>query len=132
MKSAIIFIAIILNGTLLSAQTKFHSPNSLSVSVVMEDGVPHVYWNTSKEINTSFFIIERANTGQPFSSINTVKASGYSQFPKSYLYVDQAAPSPYCRYRITLVMMDGTRITAEPSNKKKLPDFLIINSLDTE
>ncbi len=119
MRFVIIFFAIILNGTLLSAQVKFHSTNSLNVSVIMEDGIPHVRWETPREINTSYFIIERADTGQLFSSITTTKASGYAQFSNSYLYVDEVAPHLYCHYRVTLVMMDGTRISAEPVQKIK-------------
>ncbi|MGB0177964.1 MAG: hypothetical protein ACPF9D_12415, partial [Owenweeksia sp.] len=87
----------------------------------LEDGIPQILWETPREINTSFFIIERADTGHLFTSITTVKASGYSQFPKSYLHNDLAAPSMRCRYRVILVMMDGTRIIAEPAHEKKQP-----------
>jgi hypothetical protein len=118
MKSIIFLFTFSLSISSLQAQ-KFNSPNAVSVTVNSEEGMPLIEWETKREINTSFFIVERADSNDTFTAIRTVDASGYAQFPKSYRFLDETAESLTSRYRVTLVMMDGTRISAQPMLKVK-------------
>lgn len=62
-------------------------------------------WKTSQEINTSHFIIER-NTGNNWSAIGRLNASGNSSVEKSYEFIDDI-PVAQAQYRIAQYDMDG-------------------------
>lgn len=47
-----------------------------------------VDWITTREINTSYFEIERSPDGHSFSSVGKVKASGNDNLEKKYSYMD--------------------------------------------
>ncbi len=119
MRFILTFSIVLLSGNFLPAQTSSPTPNSIHTSLEREEDIMLLHWETPREINTSYFIVERADTGRNFKAITTVKASGYAQFRSEYRFEDETAPHLFCHYRISLVMMDGTRISTEFIAKTK-------------
>ena len=67
----------------------------------------HLNWQTSQEINTSHFIIERSLDGNIFSSIGRVSASGNSSASISYSFADLQPIQGKNFYRLKMVDQDG-------------------------
>lgn len=65
-------------------------------------------WKTATEINSSSFEVER-NDGKTWSKVSDVKASGTSNAPKEYSYVDmiKSAVSGNISYRLKMIDNDG-------------------------
>lgn len=64
-------------------------------------------WETTNEINTREFRIERSNDGSQFSTIGTVAAANYSG-NNDYSFSDNLLQSPVQFYRLKMIDMDGT------------------------
>lgn len=63
-------------------------------------------WNTSTEINSKEFQIEKSNDGITYRKLNTIPAAGISTIVKKYNYLDvEATELNY--YRLKMVDMDG-------------------------
>ncbi|MDE3212092.1 MAG: T9SS type A sorting domain-containing protein, partial [Bacteroidota bacterium] len=79
-----------------------------SFSGKYRDGVATLSWQTSQEISSDHFEIEKSADGQHFSYAGTVKSAGNSAVPTNYLYED-ASPSngEYVFYRLKQVDIDG-------------------------
>ncbi len=68
-------------------------------------------WETKTEVNTSMFQIERAlvkDNVKTFAKIGEVAASGNSNSPKSYNFVDKKLQSGKYVYRLKMVDADGS------------------------
>jgi hypothetical protein len=63
-------------------------------------------WQTAREINSNYFVIERSVDGINFSPIGKVNASGNSNLLKEYSFVDDA-PLGENYYRLKEVDLDG-------------------------
>ena len=65
-------------------------------------------WKTATEINSSSFDVER-NDGKTWMKVSDVKASGTSNAPKEYSYVDmiKSAVSGNISYRLKMIDNDG-------------------------
>ncbi|HQY19182.1 MAG TPA: T9SS type A sorting domain-containing protein [Ferruginibacter sp.] len=64
-------------------------------------------WQTSQEINTSHFELERSADANSFMVIKTVIAAGTSSLAKNYLSVDEFPLSGNNFYRLKMVDADG-------------------------
>jgi len=74
------------------------------------DDFVELSWETSLEINTSSFQIERSLDGNEFQTLDEVKAAGYSNEGKKYLFVDdkvERAIAPQFYYRLKQIDIDG-------------------------
>jgi trimeric autotransporter adhesin len=71
-----------------------------------------LYWNTSSEINSKSFEIERSSDGVKFEKIGSVKAAGNSSKLISYKMEDLNAANAYSNklayYRLKMVDVDGS------------------------
>jgi endonuclease I len=65
-------------------------------------------WNTATEQNTAYFEVQRASSFGSYRAIGLVHASGYSNSPKSYSYVDKELVAGDYRYRLRIVDNDGS------------------------
>lgn len=65
-------------------------------------------WSTTREQNTSHFIIERSPDGNHFSPIGAMASVGNAESLTNYHSVDDAPVMGLNYYRLTLVDMDGT------------------------
>ena len=102
MKNLIITIAAL---TVL-ALNNLKAQNNIPLSINNEDGNISLEWNTQKEVNSSYFVIESSNDNLNFCTIAKVKAAGYSVNSKSY-QLESVSQGLY--YRVTLVNMEGER-----------------------
>lgn len=65
-----------------------------------------IKWETSQEINSDHFEVERSSDGINFSSIGNVRAAGNSNSPRQYSLVDNH-PNYLNHYRLRQVDIDG-------------------------
>lgn len=132
MKSLALFILGITFSIQLSAQgsTNLNS-NQPNVEVELIDGEQIISWKLQKEINTSFFIVEKSLNGRDFVQVSTVKAKGHSTFPTEYSLetsIDDSIQKPI--YRVTLVQMDGVRISADSNSSSNQSHETIAENLN--
>ncbi len=87
----------------------------IDFSVIKENKIQNISWQTASEINTSHFNIQRSNNGKDFTTIGKVNAKGAS----TYMFNDQALrptpPSPkgVLYYRLEVVDKDGSKTYSE-------------------
>lgn len=68
-----------------------------------------VNWQTTSEINTHHFEVERSSNGNIFSSIGSLAAAGSSSNLKPYSYIDPAPLAGYSFYRLKSVDINGDK-----------------------
>jgi uncharacterized repeat protein (TIGR01451 family) len=66
-------------------------------------------WQTSGEVNSDHFAVERSTDGRSFAAIGTVAAAGFSAQVRNYNFTDVAPQSPINFYRLVQVDADGTK-----------------------
>jgi uncharacterized delta-60 repeat protein len=69
-------------------------------------GAVTLNWQTLFEQNTSTFDVQRSSDGRQFTTIGSVKASGFSTSEKGYQYLDAQPLSPVGYYRLKTVDTD--------------------------
>ena len=65
-------------------------------------------WKTETEVNSAKFVVERKHKDNEWTSIAEVKASGNSNSPKEYSYLDKKLNSGVYEYRLKMIDNDGT------------------------
>ena len=65
-------------------------------------------WATATETNSARFEVQRSLDGASFATVGSVAAAGSSATPRSYQYLDAAAPAGTSYYRLRQVDLDGT------------------------
>ncbi|WP_139924860.1 PA14 domain-containing protein [Hymenobacter sp. DG01] len=65
-------------------------------------------WETSVELNSAAFIVERSANGQVFEAVGRLAAAGNSQRRQSYSFTDRAPFSGLSYYRLRQQDTDGT------------------------
>lgn len=80
-------------------------------------------WNTATEVNSSSFSIERKSPGSAdWQTISSVKASGVSNSPRHYSYIDAIMGSGQYSYRLKIIDNDGSfRYSLVANAKLALP-----------
>ena len=68
-----------------------------------------VNWQTTSEISTHHFEVERSSNGNLFSSIGSVAAAGNSNNLQSYSYIDLSPLAGYSFYRLKSVDINGDK-----------------------
>lgn len=64
-------------------------------------------WQTAKEVNNSYFVIERSANGSSFIAVGKVKAAGNSNALQAYSFADAGLQAGLWLYRIRQVDADG-------------------------
>ncbi|MGI4761835.1 MAG: T9SS type A sorting domain-containing protein [Janthinobacterium lividum] len=65
-------------------------------------------WATATEENSASFDVQRSLDGASFVTVGSLAAAGSSLTPRSYQYLDAAAPAGTSYYRLRQVDLDGT------------------------
>ncbi len=65
-------------------------------------------WQSTNEINTSYFSVQRSRDGINFTGIGKVKAAGNSVSPNNYSFTDKAPANGIDYYRLKETDADGT------------------------
>jgi hypothetical protein len=87
-------------------------PTSLPVTLLnftstLLNNTVKLQWQTTTEINSSYFLIERSNDGVNFSGIGKVNAAGNSNAIKQYSFIDKTPLADEAFYRLKEVDLDG-------------------------
>lgn len=86
--------------------------NNVSIEINVEDGHVQILWNTNKEVNSSYFLIEKSTDSIHFTAVKMVKAAGKSDFVRHYEYSETADVATKVFYRVTLVTMNGEQMVS--------------------
>jgi hypothetical protein len=108
------------------AQNTSAKCNQISVSTEQEDGSTYVTWESYKEVNSSYFLLEKSENGGEFKTIHSQLASGSTHSKKSYTYEDTSSNGGMAEYRVVTVFMDGGRMAC----RTPLSDSTFIVSQD--
>jgi phage-related tail fiber protein len=114
MKNVIMLLCLALftSFSLTAQSTKI---NTVHISVENEDGILTLNWNTSREVNTSYFVTEKSTDGINYTAMASTKAASSSMFPRSYQAEDRSGCDSVIYYRVVLVLMNGERIASTPA-----------------
>ncbi|MEP6674534.1 MAG: T9SS type A sorting domain-containing protein [Ferruginibacter sp.] len=82
--------------------------NLMTFTAQRTGNVNLINWSTAQEINSKYFVIERSNDGNNFSSIVQVNATGNSATATSYSYVDNHPVIGTNYYRLRMVDKDNS------------------------
>lgn len=66
-----------------------------------------VSWNTSSELNSRYFEVQRSTDGKDFRKLGTVSAAGNSNILKQYFFRDELPANGNNFYRLKTVDLDG-------------------------
>jgi hypothetical protein len=95
------FISTALGTSPLPVTMKYFRGNVAENSAILE-------WETTAEINSSSFDIERSTDAVHFQTVATQAAAGNSKANKYYSYQDYSLPAGLYYYRLKQVDVDGT------------------------
>lgn len=82
---------------------------TFTVSPVNDDA--YLNWNTSSELNSDYFAVERSLDGNVFSQVGIVDAAGFSVMPNDYAFIDPGVRelnAGKIYYRLRMVHSDGS------------------------
>jgi len=106
-------ILMTLSFSIAFAQSNSFSDNTINeASFEVEENQFLLSWETFKEVNTSYFLIEASTDGTEFNTIASRAAKGYSQTPSNYEFELPDTLSDSGIIKITLVNMEGKRVSA--------------------
>jgi len=110
-------------------------------AVPQNDNTTSLYWKTSNEINTQYFVVERSSDGSAFTSIANVFANGRASNQYNSTVADSITGIVFYRLKIVdnngsfvyspVVKIDRRKNTAGFSLlSNPVKDFIIINTID--
>ena len=116
MKNLIItttLLLALLNNFNTNAQVQTTQVNTVTVSIEKDDNTISINWNTMREVNTSYFIVEKSTDGVHYEMIHSIKAASSSLFGRQYS-IDDTIDSldTIIYYRIVTVLMGGERLVS--------------------
>jgi len=65
-------------------------------------------WEIATEVNASYYVIERSESGFDFSEIGRLNAARQNEVSNNYSFLDNTAPAGTLYYRLKLLSKDGT------------------------
>lgn len=81
---------------------------SFNATYLQQNNTVQLTWSTLSEMNSAFFVIERCNGTDPFTTIGTIKAAGFSNFNIDYSFIDENPAAGTNYYRLKQVDADST------------------------
>ena len=102
--ATILFITI---STLTYSQ---NSSNQVNLKIEKEEGINILKWESNREINTSYYIVEKSVNGSEYKILGTQKAGSSTYIKSNYSFEDVEELQENTSYKITLVFMDGSTI----------------------
>ena len=83
----------------------------LGFEAVLNGSITYCTWQTTAEVNTDYFLLQRSENGNTFSTINTTKANGTATGESKYRFVDVLDKDinnlSAVYYRLQMVDKDG-------------------------
>lgn len=112
--------------TISFAQINSNTSNQIVLSSEKEDGITILNWESNKEVNSSYYLIEKSINGENFETIATQKAGSSTYQNTAYYYEDVEESNASTQYRITLILMDGTAISTQSIINEEMNLAIII------
>ncbi len=109
--ATILFITI---STLTFSQ---NNSNQVNLKIESEDGINILKWESNREINTSYYLVEKSIDGGEYKMLGTQKAGSSTYTKVNYSFEDLEELQENTSYKITLVFMDGSTIATLESQK---------------
>ncbi len=112
MKTVRIFLTLLTTVAMnlsTPAQTNSLKANEVHIEMSYEDGLVNIEWSTQKEVNSSYFLVEKSTDSSHYSAVKMVSAAGNSGFARKYQFTDTEIPVDKVYYRVTLFTMNGQR-----------------------
>tara|TARA_B100001109_G_scaffold255772_1_gene260728 strand:+ start:9834 stop:10220 length:387 start_codon:yes stop_codon:yes gene_type:complete len=104
----ILLFSIQLNS---KAQNSSVQANQFTLKVEHIEESNLLTWTSNREVNSSYYLIERSIDGKPFEIIGKIKAGSSTYSTTYYEFEDMAFENSSLTYRLSLVLMDGESIT---------------------
>ncbi|MHA4811960.1 NosD domain-containing protein [Flavitalea flava] len=79
----------------------------ISFTATANTGTVTLNWNTSGEMNTRYFSVQRSEDGLIFNQLGQVPAAGRSALPQSYSFIDRQPLQSVNYYRLRMVDLDS-------------------------
>lgn len=112
--NTIAFLTILTATLSANAQNLNLKNNEVNIEIAMEEGELQISWSTQKEVNSSYFLVEKSNDSLHFTSVKMIPAAGNSNFPRNYQYTEAENNNAKVYYRVTLVTMNGQQLASVP------------------
>lgn len=97
-----------------AGQTTSLRANEIHVEILFEAEQVTIIWNTAKEINTSYFVVEKSADSLHYTPIKMISAAGNSVFSRSYSVTEMELTAGKVYYRVRLITMNGQQIASTP------------------
>jgi len=112
MKTLAFSLIILINTIQFStAQNHPNKANQVSISTETEDSITTLYWESNREVNSSYYLIEKSMDGKTFEKVGTQQAGSSTYQTTNYSFEDVENTNGFAQYRITLVLMDGNTLS---------------------
>ncbi|MEQ8908314.1 MAG: hypothetical protein RIC95_03915 [Vicingaceae bacterium] len=85
--------------------------NQVELNCKEADGITLLQWTSNREVNTSYYLIEKSVDGKAFETIGKVKAGSSTYSTTHYEFEDIAKEEIFVKYRLKLILMDGQSIS---------------------
>ncbi|MBX7204003.1 MAG: hypothetical protein K1X81_01135 [Bacteroidia bacterium] len=112
-KITLLLLSLLITFTAF-AQTTSLRANEIHMEIMLEDGQVTILWNTMKEVNTSYFVIEKSEDSLHYTALKMVSAAGNSVFARHYQITETEPAAGKVYYRVRLVTMNGQQIASAP------------------
>ncbi len=87
------------------AQSVSNTIDTSTATIEIEDGIATLTWTTKREVNTSYFLVEKSSNGVDYTPVGTRHANSSTMKCSTYQYTD-LFDSSAIYYRIKLVTME--------------------------
>ncbi len=87
------------------AQSVTNTIDTSTTTMEIEDGIVTLTWTTKREVNTSYFLVEKSSNGVDYTPVGTRHANSSTIKCSTYEYTD-LFDSSATYYRIKLVTME--------------------------
>lgn len=110
MKTRIAIIALIILASFNASAQQSFTTNTISVRTEGNEEFTTIHWSVSREVNSSYFLVQRSLDSQEYKTIHSQPAAGSTHAKTEYTFEDLTIDDSPSTYRIIMVLMDGTRI----------------------
>tara|TARA_R110002050_G_scaffold129000_1_gene250428 strand:- start:25187 stop:25567 length:381 start_codon:yes stop_codon:yes gene_type:complete len=109
---AFTFLIILFNTSCGQTNEDSIFQSSFQVYSYINDQVNRIEWNALAESNSSYYVVEKQTSSNTYETLGTVDVSEVNNPFKTYYFEDFTTTSTTLNpYRLTLVHMDGTRVS---------------------
>ena len=122
-KLSLIISFLFLAPIIPMAQENELKANQVELECNEVDGVTQLKWTSNREVNTSYYLIEKSVNGKAFETIGRIKAGSSTYAQTNYEFEDFNDEGTLVKYRLKLILMDGQSIAILENESNPGYDF---------